>query len=94
MTKTYHVLNYDNFEPNLQHLIYFSKYLWRTGIEKPIGLYLNYALTGVEEIDLIKENGHYPFSHLSPAPFLSLRLVRYLRRFISAYRPTVGGRME
>ena len=30
-TKTYHILTRYNFAPNIQHLIYYSKYLWRTG---------------------------------------------------------------
>ena len=33
--KTYHILTRDNFAPNLQHLIYYSKYLWRAGLCSP-----------------------------------------------------------
>ena len=36
-TKTNHLFTRDNFGPNLQHLIYYCKYLWRSGPSTAIG---------------------------------------------------------
>ena len=39
-TKFYFINTRDNFAPNLQHLIYYIKYIWRTGLKGNLFIFI------------------------------------------------------